>query len=239
MAKDKTPIATGAPVFGIGETAYVRSSALKGYIEPIVIAKVRFDPSISAFVYRWLKSSLLKIGFAAQAQEKDLAPFEIREEEILTLCEALPIHISVLEQELEKAESQLPAVEVDPPPAAPVPVQSNFQILQPPVPRFAFNEVVYLIDTAEATGRLEKMRIEALNFDTIKQEWRYSAVFRRKPGENATVGGRNDLRRDVVIDRLESELATFAEVIPIRIDFLQTALNASNLRLNSCEEGSG
>jgi hypothetical protein len=235
MSKDKTIINPGEPVFGIGEVAYARSSALRGYVEPITIAKVRYDQAIGAYVYRWLKSSQLPLGLAAQAKDQDLAPFEIREEEILTICEALPIHVSVLETQLAKAQSDLDgATDTDEePPPPPVHQDVRATILQPPAPRFGINEVAYLIDTAETTGDLERMRIEELNFDTQAQEWIYSAVFRKKPGENATVGGRSDLRRNVTVKRKESQLARYNEVLSIRVSFLQRALNSSRLRFNS------
>lgn len=238
MSRDKTISAPGQPKFGIGEVAYARSSALLGFIESIVIAKVRFDHPIGAYVYRWLRDSSLETGLAAQAKEKDLAPFELREEAILTLCETLPIHISVIGKELEKAEEQLEDFPGGVVVTKPVPVETRGRILQPPEPRFGVNEVVYLIDSAEINGRLEKMRIDSLEFNNESQEWEYTAIFRKKPGENATVGDRNDLRRSVVVNRPESQLGTIADVLPLRVDFLTRALNASTRRFDNTCQGS-
>ena len=74
------------------------------------------------------------------------------------------------------------------------------------------------------------MRIQTANFDPASLQWIYSARFKQKPGANATVGDRIDLRRSVVVSKAENNLLTACEAIPLRIQFLVEALNTSRRR---------
>lgn len=241
MSRNKTIDLVPAPKYGINEAAYIRSSALKGFLEPVIIGAIRWDHKVTTFKYRWLRktrlcqliedSGRITTLRTTPPKEEQLSPFEVREEELIVLCEALPIQTRFIERELEEAEDELARVcgsEGD----VFVPVQEasgGFDlIIDVPAPLFGINEVVYLEETATAVGRLEKMKVDGLHFDPALRMWVYTFVFHQKPGENATVGDRIDLREPVTITKAESELLTVCEAIPLRVTFLQQALDQAN-----------
>lgn len=249
MGKDKTLKGGKAPLFGINEVAYARESAIKGFIEPLIIARIRFVVSLNEYAYRFLKNQRLsnllvhdgRVSTVRAALDKELSPIELPDSELITICEALTIQISFLETALQDAQDEFTRVCADQADTEPNPqtVSTSFEfIVSAPIPRFRVNEVVYLEETAQAVGRLEKMRVDGFEFDPNKQEWLYTFVFEQKPGENQTVGDRIDLRQPVVIKKFETELLTACEAIPLRVQFLQRALNGSRSKFTSICEAS-
>ena len=248
MAKDKTIIRPPQPFFGIHEIAYIRESAIKGFVEPIVIARCSFHIKLNTYVYRYLKNRRLsdviirngRVAAIGAAADKDLAPVSVTEDDLITLCEALSIQISFLEDRLAEANDELSRVCGSGGDELPKPQQATIDsdfIVRQPIPRFGINEIVYLAETAQAVGRLERMRVDGLDFGPQIQKWIYTFVFEQKPGENMTVGDRNDLRSGVVITKNEDELLTVCEAIPLRIDFLERALNTAQTNQGRfCEE---
>jgi hypothetical protein len=244
MGKDKTlrnngPCCeVGAPKFGINEVVYPRESAVKGFIEPITIAQIFLNRARNEYEYRFRKGAQpLQIVFidgrpapipVPPSKLEDLSPVILLEHEMLTFCEAMDLVEAFLAREVVSAEAQFETVcgnevpdtfESDPPPTRDFPF-----VLRPNEPKYSINEVVYLEETAQAVGRLEKMRIDDIRWDEDAGRWRYSAVFNQKPGENATVGDRNDLRRSVVVEKFEGELITVCEAIDLRVKFLRRTL---------------
>ena len=249
MGKNKTLIGGSRPLFGINEVVYARESAIRGFVEPFVIAKIRFDSALRAYKYRYLKNRtvsdvVFEDGKVATVRpvisEEELAPIELDESEIITICDALAIQVDFLDRQLVEAQEEFQRVCDGLVDDIPLPQQSEVSsqfIVSPPTPRFRVNEVVYLRETAEAVGRLEKMRVDSYHFDEIRQEWVYSFVFEQKPGENMTVGDRIDLRAPVLIMKFERELITVCEAIPLRITFLESVSRDSSAAFDRiCEE---
>lgn len=252
MPENRTPIKKGSrPKFGINEVVYVRESAIRGFVEPIAIAAIRYEPNINSYVYSFLKNKILSnliiqdgkviVQRMRPAKPQEISPIEVREEELITICEALEIQVRYLENQLELANAEFErvcnSVGSDLPEANDPDIIDNF-IISPQEPRFGINDVVYLIETAQSVGRLEKVRIDAVEFDVSLQKWVYTSHFQQKPGENMTVGDRIDLKESVVLRHTEDDLVTVCEAIPIRIDFLeQSLLRSTNLRDSVCGSG--
>jgi hypothetical protein len=79
------------------------------------------------------------------------------------------------------------------------------------------------------------MRIDDFRWDEKVAKWRYTAYFNQKPGENATVSDRVDLRQAVVVEKLESELITLCEAVDFRVQFLtRTLAKVTSKRVARC-----
>lgn len=250
MPKDKTVRTNiGAPKFGINEIVYARESATKGFIEPLTVARIAFNRARNLFEYRFrqgrVSANIAIVDGVIQeipvraARNEELIPVILLEDKILTFCEAIGLVESFLTNELSAAEDEQEIVcgtnVEDPFQPEPGPAQDAGFVTRPLEPKFSINEIVYLDESAQGVGRLEKMRIDDIRWDEETGKWRYTAYFNQKPGENATVGDRVDLRRNVVVEKLESELITLCEAIRFRVQFLTRTLNkVTNKRVARC-----
>ena len=231
---DRTVLRPVAPRFGINEIVYSGVSATHGYVEPLRIANIDFDVQFGLYRYSFY------FGTLVERDKAKLLPITLLESELITLCEALDVQISVLERELSDAQKKLsnfcPEELIQPAPETP---NEKNGITTPKAPRFGYNEVVYLIESAETTGSLEAMRIDNLSWDNSIGEWIYTFRILPRPRRNTTVGDRNDLRRGSIIMMVESQLCKICEALPLVVNFLVVAVNRAKLRRESLCGGSG
>lgn len=219
---DRTILRPNAPRFGERETVYARVAATKGYVEPLVIVGIEFNVQRNQFMYSFSRQ------LSPTTQIKDIMPIKLLESELLTMCEAIEIQISVLRRQLEEAETQL-AVQCgssggsDLPNIA-QPTEGTY-ITTPPRPRFGYNQVVYLVETSQTTGNLEAYRISNLYWDGSVKQWVYTFHIKPRPGRTTTVGDRDDMSRGMELKFLESALGLICEVLPLRVQFLMQAYN--------------
>lgn len=237
MRKDRTVERLSKPIYGIGNVAYLRISAMKGFLEPLIIVGVRYDRDQTSYLYKYIYNTRLSKYIEANGgkmdgitiNEKDIAPIEVRENELINICDALSIQISFLERELSRANSDLS--KITPPRIA---VESAVEGI--PKPKFGINEVVYLASTAEIVGRLEPMMIDAVAYDSGSTKWKYTFVFQQRPGENMTVGDRNDLKSEVVVSYYEDEITNLYEALTLSVSYLTQAVNSARAkRVKNCE----
>jgi hypothetical protein len=227
MSIDKTILRRGKPKFGINEVAYSRAGAIRGFIEPLPIIRVDFDPGLNTYVYTWGRD----LGPAAK---KVPAPFVFPESQLLTLCEALDLQIPSLERDLAGLEAQMTSSCPNGAIAeyvSPTPEVINGRI-NPPAPRFGYNEVVYLRESAEALGRLEAYRVTDFYWEKDFKEWVYKFFIQRRPGRTMTVGDRGDMTARSEFDLIypESELATICEALPLAVTFMRQAVTRAKAR---------
>lgn len=228
MGNERTVLRKGKPRFAINETAYARVSATKGFIEPLIIANIEFDPARTEWVYTWNRNT---------SDKRQVSPIKLAENELVTLCEALPIQISVLNRELLGLQTKYaqvcpgtePAVVIDPRSRLVYPGKDGRVVA--PAPRFGVREVVYLRETAEVVGRLESYAITDISWS--KTQWLYSMYIKRRPGRTMTVGDRDDMSRDMTLAYPESELCTVCEALPLAINFMTRAISRAQARLAS------
>lgn len=233
MSINKTIVAPGRPMFGLYEIAYARVSAAKGYIEPLQIVNIGFDNVTNNYQYSFSRDAGNPSG--------PRLPTQLLEYELITLCEALDLQISFLNNELNNARQELTdhCQESQAQPSVQVP-DIDRQISYPQAPRFGVNQVVYLTDTANSVGRLESYRVNWLRYEPKVNQWVYMFHLRKQPGSTMTIGDRDDMRRSVTIEFAESELCTLCEALPLVVSFLEVALdNARRRRLGCCSGGSG
>ena len=237
MSDDRTVLKKGRPFFAINEVAYARASATKGFIEPLYISGVQFDPARNEWLYSWRVS----MSISSKA-----SPIQCYESELLTLCEALPIQISVLKRELaeicEKMHCTCPDGGTTPPdPQQPTIINDKVGVnyrMKPPAPRFGFNEVVYLRETAQVLGRLEAYRITDLEWSNDLLEWKYIMLIKPRPGRNMTIGDRDDKNHPFEIWYPESQLSPVCEALPLAVAFMQKAVKNAEARLKAFCGGS-
>lgn len=250
MPKDKTlKTDVGAPKFGLNEVVYAQISATKGFIEPLTVARIAFNRARNLYEYRFrqgrVSANLAFVDGVPQeipvrpSRNEELIPVRLLEDKIITFCTAIGLVETFLEKELAAAEEQqqiLCGTNVeDPFEPDPAPAQDARFVTRPNAPKFSINEVVYLEETAKGVGRLEKMRIDDFRWDEKVGKWRYIAYFNQKPGENATVSDRVDLRHSVTVEKLEGELITLCEAVRFRVLFLGRTLNkVANKRVARC-----
>jgi len=229
--KNLTDIKIEDPLYGIGEVAYIRASAIRGFLENVIIAGIDFNRGENCWLYSYYMD---KIG--QRRQQK--APLVLRENEIITQCEALTIQIDFITRHLASAQADLARViPGQDPPASIVTVYTD-DVVKPSAPRFHINSIVYLKESAEVLGRLEKIFVDAIEFDTTESEWKYTFVYKKRPGENMTVEDRIDLKTQVVTSYLESELCTIDEALPLRVEYLTTALSQATTKKEALCGGS-
>lgn len=219
---DRTILRPNTPKFGENEVAYARVSATKGYVEPLVIATIEFNVARNQYLYGF------KRQISPTSPDKDLMPIKLYESEIITMCEALELQISVLKREFDEATAQLAKVcgsaDGSPLPDVAKPTE-GVAIVTPPRPRFGYNQVVYLIETAQTTGNLEAYRISNFSWNGKLKQWVYTFHIRPRPGRSTTVGDRDDLSRAVNLEFPESVLGEICQVLPLRVQFLTLAFN--------------
>lgn len=234
MSGDRTVLKKGAPRFPIDGTAYVRISATKGYVEGIHIFGVDFDVAKNEYIYTWSRD--LSPTFKNQP-----APIKIYESELVDLCEALNIQISVLKRELDKLLEQqttfcpVPIKTVQP--RTPTIVENT---TKPPPPRFGANEVVYLLETAQVVGRLEAFRLSGMTWNTKINQWLYRVHIRSRPGRGMTVGDRDNWNRVYDVYYPETSFGTLCEALPLAVAYMTLAVNRAQFRISAlCPPGSG
>jgi hypothetical protein len=236
MSNDRTILRPPAPRFAIRETAYARVSATKGYVEPLVVTDVVFDPGINGYLYTFSRYATPEVN------TKEKLRTQLREDELITLCEALDLQITELQRELTDAENKqvscCPTVETQPSLPA---IEKRGQATVVPQPRFGFNQVVYLKDTALSVGRLEAYRIDGMYYNNNINQWVYVFYLKKTPsGGNIMVGDRDNLKRTINLEYPESELLLVCEALPLVVSFLRTALNrAVTKKAIYCPSSSG
>ena len=231
---DRTIIRPVRPRFGINEISYSRVSATHGYVEPLCVAKIDFDVQFGSYRYSFY------FGTLVERDNNKLMPITLLETELITLCEALDVQINVLERQLTESQKKMNNFcnEELIQPASELPDEKN-GIVTPKAPRFGYNEVVYLIESAETTGSLEAMRVDSFKWDNNIGEWVYVFRILPRPRRNTTVGDRNDLRRGSIIMMVESQLCKICEALPLVVNFLEVAVSRARFRRETLCGGSG
>jgi hypothetical protein len=226
---DKTVINPGQPKFAINEITYSQIAAKKGYVEPLKVATIQFDPAARDHRYGFWRDMRRTV---VNPEIKDFMPVTLLETELCTLCEALDIQIEVLQKELldmsQKYEDNCGSVP-DIQPNTPYPVPDKTKI-RPPAPRFGIRDVVYLRETAEVVGRLEAFRVDDMIWDTASNMWLYYFYVRPRPSRNTTVGDRDDMRRSRTVIYPESQICTLCEALPLAVSFLENAITSAQFR---------
>lgn len=226
---DRTVLKKPQPLFAIGKTAYAKASAARGFLESLKIASVAFDPARRTYFYHW---EINKGPAAPHA----LSPIRLYENELLTICQAAAIQLSVLTRQLAELKEQQKKFC----PGPPVVTQQRITIeidgeTQAPAPLFGDNEVVYLRETAEVVGRLESYRITSLKWHNEIRQWLYGMFIHRRPGRNMTVGDRGDLTKEFTLSYPESELCTICEALPLAVSYMTQAVAQAQLRVDNCK----
>lgn len=348
------------PKFKLYEVVYSRPSAIRGYLEPLVIGDVAYDHIANTYSYRWIRNKrlaeLIIKGKLSQStiappSDRELSPVNIPEHELIYLCEqddegnfigAMHIYINYLERELASAQNDFDSVNCTESSeyvetriyqafyatrdyinqifdlfsndlTTGYSVQENSDgdilwtsssdnldsfldtfidvtgvtfvsgedadyvyddegykleiyvigdemqvILQPKsrvittnvpetnyeyndsisAPKWGINEFVYLKETAETVGRLERLRVDRAIYNRESGEWEYTFFFKQRPGESMTVGDRIDLKENVIFKKAESELVGICDALELRVDYLTKSLDSANRKAqNLCQSG--
>ena len=223
---DRTVLRPLAPTYSINEVVYSKASSLKGYIEPLKIYNLEFDPSRNQYRYYFFRSI---------SSVDDVLPITLLESEVLNVCGALDNQISVLSREYNDMFAKLHAhcggelVQ-----AADIvnPTYTN-GLVSPPRPRFGYNSVVYLRESAEVIGVLESYRVDDIKWDKDNLQWVYFSIIRPRPEKNSTVGDRGDLTHNITLNFIEVQLCTVCEAISLAVSFLSRALSRAQSRRQS------
>lgn len=227
---NRTVLKKGKPRFAIRETAYARASATRGFIEPIFIVGIDFEPGRADYLYTWQNGN---------GPGSKISPVQLYESELIVLCEALDIQISVLNRELSEQQVRLQSICPNGPIVAPTQIPSiDGDQITPPAPRFGVNDVVYLLESAEVVGRLEAFRINDISWDNSFRQWKYIMIVKPRPGKTMTIGDRGDMTHNLSIGYPESQLGAVCEALPLAVKFLQRALNKAVTRRSTFCPGS-
>jgi hypothetical protein len=231
MPNDLTVVRPPAPKYKINELVYAKASAKRGYIEPLMIHDVSFDPSHNRYYYSFKRDP--HHPFTPEG-EPNLLPVRLYETDITTFCDAQDIQIEVLTADYEKAKKLYAEGCPNGVPAyfKQSPITDKFGRIQPPQPRFGYNDMVYLMDTALSVGRLESFRVSDFRFDVSRSEWLYFIAIHPRLERNMTVGDRDDMRHASAMQYYESELGTFCEAQSEVVKFLEASVNRSVTRRN-------
>lgn len=240
MPGNRTIIRPSKPKYKINETVYARISATKGFITPLYIHDVELDVANGkwAYVFRVDKRP------TQPSENIKLVPGKLYEEQIIRICEALDIQISVLQREFNAATElfQRTCNSTDATSRKPtIKVYEDYKNqVEPPAPRFGFNEVAYLAETAQTVGRLEAYRITDIKWDDGFKQWLYSFQLKPRPEYHMTIGDADNWRRPPKIMLHEIDLCTFCEAQEFVVDFLTEALNRSmRRRISLCGDITG
>lgn len=252
MSKDLSILRPNPPKYKINQTVYSRISATKGYIEPLYVHNVEFDPSNN----QWLYSFRRDLNIAGNIINKynlssndiqfsptvKLLPVRLHESQIITFCEAIGIQINVLQKEyddaiktFDKCQGSSP-IEIEKTPR--VYEDSKFQTSLPK-PKFGYNETAYILDTAQVVGRLEPVRISDIQWDDVRKQWVYIIKYEPRPERSMTIGDNDNWSRPYVVGYSEDELIRFCEAQNEVVKFLSNALSIAKRRRTSlCGESS-
>ena len=215
------------PKFNIGQTVYSKISATKGYVEPLYIHSAYYNPYKNTYIYSFRRSL---------RGPPQLLPVRLSEMQIITFYEAVDIQIGVLQKEYNKAVKTLQerCPEVNPIPALPVVprLSEDPNTLQTvmPKPKYGYNQVVYLRESAEASGSLEAMRITDISWENKHRQWLYSFEIQPRPEYNMPVGDADVWRRRMCPSYSETELLTMCEAQQLAVNFLASALAKAKSR---------
>lgn len=223
MSRSATILRPEAPKYKINETVYARVSATKGFIEPLYVHEIVFDPGNNQYRYTFRRDLRPELPIR-------LMPAALLESEVITYCEALCIQISVLERQYDNEVKILSAQccsGTEGPKLYNIPDHPKDQA---PKPRFGWNEKVYLMDTAKSSGWLEGYRITDMKYDVMRGQWLYYFKLEPVPQMNMTVGDRGDLRHGSLLFYHESDLGTFCEAQTEVVKFLTEALTRARNR---------
>jgi len=174
-----------------------------------------------------LTASLIIIGNKIQ-----LIIDKLMEDQILNLHDALDIQINVLTNELALMKEKLILIcDGTSQDLSERKVINLGNRTMPPPPRFKRNEVVYLIETSQITGRLEALKInEVIEWNQEIKQWVYSFKIYPRREKNVTVGDRNEILRPYVLEKSENNLCKACEAIPIAISFLEKSINKAKIK---------
>lgn len=227
---DRTILRPGTPFFAINETAYARVAATKGFIEPLYVIGIEFDPAKNEYLYT----------FGMDIDHSKPMPIRLYESALLSLCEALDLQIMALERELAEVQEQFKSncLNAQQQPEV-VPPHKWHYLSTPPPPRFGYNEVVYLKETAENVGRLEAFRISNFKWDSDLGQWLYTFHIKRRPERNMTVGDRDNWTRKLDLRYPEEDLCLICEALPIAVNFMQQAVQRAKYRRQTLCPASG
>jgi hypothetical protein len=229
MSDNRTVIRPPAPKFAINEIAYSRVSATKGFVEPLPVFGVEFVPSVGKYKYTFSRELNIK---HLKPRSVQLISARLYEDQLVTLCEALDIQISVLQRQYDemnaKYQSACPnGVEL----YVPTPVYESARFLvQPPKPRFGYNEVVYLKETSQTTGVLEAFRIKDMVWDTSRNMWLYKFEIKPRPERTMSVGDADNWHRSFIVAYYDVELVVYCEALYYCVQFLDGAVTAAKTR---------
>lgn len=109
MATDTRIIKPPEPKFGINEVVYLRESAINGYLEPVKVYRLRYDPEIDMTIYTFIfKRGAAMTQIAGDAINlKSSHIIELSEDNLLNLVDALLLKKSFLENELAKTNQMI------------------------------------------------------------------------------------------------------------------------------------
>jgi hypothetical protein len=164
------------------------------------------------------------------------------EDQICDLCTALQFQISVLEREYDAAialfENKCP--HGVPPYQQQITYEDHKMRVHPPKPRFGYNEIVYLLETAQVVGRLESFHIFRIIWNNKVNQWNYIIKIYPRPEHHMTIGDADNRRHILEAVYAENELTTFCEAQDMVVQFLTQALSLARQRYSSlCHPSSG
>jgi hypothetical protein len=236
MQDNRTVYKPTQPKFAINQTVYARVSATKGYIEPLFVHAISYDPYRNTHVYIFRRELL-------PTKSVQLIPARLVESQLVTLCEATDIQLSVLQRDYDKAVKLLNdrcSGYVAPPETPTVYEDPSTLQTKPPKPKFGYNEVVYLKESADSAGFLEAMRITQIDWDNKRKQWLYSFQFTARPEYSMPIGDGSAYRDAPKPYYNESELLTFCEAQQIVVNYLAQAIqNAQWRKQNMCADATG
>jgi hypothetical protein len=232
MSENRTVVRPPAPLFKIKETVYSLVSSKKGYVEPLFIWAVEFDPARRKYLYTFVRTL-----HVVHPKKSDFIPAKLYEDQVCNLCGALQNQMGVLERQFNEAMETLNtkctatgAIDFV---QTPIVYEDSKFMTQPPAPRFGINDVVYLTETAQTTGALEALRINNMVWDNIRRMWTYKFIIRPRPERHMTIGDADAWHNPKVLYLFENELVTFCEAQQLVVSFLDNALTQCKIRLRS------
>ena len=231
---NRTVITPPAPLFKINQTVYCRASIIRGYLEPLQIVGVEYVPAMREYVYSWQYGVGFNQFVPLDARITDIygsrldppqraqktSPIRLPEGDLFCFLDALPIQIRALERQLaELQEKQRATCPFPLPPAKPIEYPEEVQgMINVPRPRFGYNQVAYLIESASIIGRLEAYRITSFAWDNKLRVWTYEMYIDRRPERAKTVGDDAQLTHDKRLAFYETELCSVCEALALSIN---------------------
>ena len=214
---DTTVVNPGTPKYDVNDTVYIKASAQKGFIEPLVVESIAFDNRSRNFRYSFIYAGVKY-------------PITLLECELITLCEAYTLKIAILTEKLEKAQVRF-AKNC----GSGLPQRQRSQLPIVTQPLFGVNEIVYLTDSALNQGELDAMRVDSVRL--VDGGWIYKFNFIPRPEANSTVGDMYNLKSRASPEYSESELCSYCEAENYAVQYLIQALaQATAAKEELCNE---